>query len=207
MKKENAIVLLTSLMTIFLIASNISSKKIIEFNDYIRLTAGFFTYPFVFLFAGVIIGIANKKIYFHSIFVSYISYLAFISLMIITEKIDGLESQEQLNESFKIIFNLNEYRIFFSSFLAYLVSMISFYYFYKYINGSLYKKILLSVLLSSILDVNIFLIISFFGEIKIYELFTLLLSATLKKILTQIILVPPTVKLIKMIKNEKNNSN
>lgn len=198
---------LTLSMSIFLIASNLSSIKVLEFNEHIRLTAGFFTYPFVFLFAAVIIGTSTKKEYFRSVSMSYASYLLFISLMIITANIDGIESQKQMNESLKDIFNIGNYRVFFASLISYSVSMISFFYLYKYVTGSTYKKTTISTLLCSAIDVNLFIFLSFLWEIGYYELIKLLFSATVKKIVSQLILIPPTVYLIGLIKNENHNSN
>ena len=157
-----------------------------------------------FLFA---CGTTTKKQYLHSIVSAYIMYLLFISLMIMAANIDGVESQKHLNESFRTIFNVNNYRTFLASSLAYSISMVSFYYLYLYIPGSIFKKTIISSLLCAALDVNAFLLMAFLGKMGSYKLFTLLMSATIKKISCQLILVFPTSYLIEIIRNEKHCSN
>ena len=140
---EKTTTIMTLLIFCFLTASNLSASKTVQWHD-IRLTAGFFTYPFVYLFASIIIATRDRKSYMFSITSAYMMYLVFITLMIITTYITGVKSEQTLNQSLHIVFGLGNYRIYLASLLAYFVSLNLFGYIYTNVKGtSTAKKYLL----------------------------------------------------------------
>ncbi|SKA72008.1 VUT family protein [Enterovibrio nigricans] len=206
---EKIYIVLTLLLSVTLIVSNLSAIKVIEIYGY-RLTAGFFSYPFVYVFCSIIIALRNKYHYVFSILLSYFAYFIFTILMFISMKLNGINSQNEIQVAFESIFDLNQMRIFVASSLAYLFSF--------YIFGIIFSKLehiridirlFVAILISSTLDVTIFLTIAFLGSLNFDVLVSILILAGIKRIASQIILFFPTLYAIKKLRGycDKDISN
>lgn len=193
---------LTIFLSCFLCASNISSIKIVQVTNDIHLTAGYLTYPFVYFFSSIILATTNRMVFFKTIVSSYLFYSFFLFLMLLTANMDGIESQKFLNQSFIEIFNISSYRVFLSSILAYFLSMFIFgYLFIKMVNVKNENlRLSLSLVLSLLVDVVLFLFLSFYGKYSLPFLFELIFIASVKKILFQLALLPFSMFLISLIR-------
>ena len=68
---EKSTMLATLGLFCFLTASNMAAAKAVEFFG-IHLTAGFFTYPFVYLFSSIIMATRSPDVYFKCITFAYL---------------------------------------------------------------------------------------------------------------------------------------
>ncbi|PKF48828.1 hypothetical protein AT251_23300 [Enterovibrio nigricans] len=107
---------------------------------------------------------------------SYFAYFIFTILMFISMKLNGINSQNEIQVAFESIFDLNQMRIFVASSLAYLFSF--------YIFGIIFSKLehiridirlFVAILISSTLDVTIFLTIAFLGSLNFDVLVSILI--------------------------------
>ncbi|MCY9846260.1 VUT family protein [Vibrio caribbeanicus] len=199
---EKSTLIATMGLMCFLTASNLSAAKAIQLYD-IRLTAGFFTYPFVYLCSAVIAGTRTSTIYNQSICFAYAGYLCFITLMYLSSLLPSIDPSSSYNQSFNTIYNLSNYRIFLSSLCAYFLSM--------YLFGVLFNtlaiqnmtlKIGLATFIVALIDVNLFLILAFWGVKSFDVLFDIMFWASIKKLLAQALLVMPSVWIINYIRNQ-----
>ena len=199
---EKSTLIATMGLMCFLTASNLSAAKAIQLYD-IRLTAGFFTYPFVYLCSAVIAGTRISTIYNQSICFAYAGYLCFITLMYLSSLLPSIDPSSSYNQSFNTIYNLSNYRIFLSSLCAFFLSM--------YLFGVLFNtlaiqnmtlKIGLATFIVALIDVNLFLILAFWGVKSFDVLFDIMFWASIKKLLAQALLVAPSVWIINYIRNK-----
>lgn len=198
---EKSTMLATLGLFCFLTASNMASAKAVEFFG-IHLTAGFFTYPFVYLFSSVVMATRPPDVYFKCITFAYFAYLSFISLMYIAAVLPSVNEESTYNQSFHLIYNLSNYRIYLASLCAYFVSMLSFGVLFNALNiGSVAVKIALATFVVALADVNLFLLLAFWGVKDANLLLDIMFWASIKKLLAQLILLGPTILIINQIRN------
>lgn len=203
MKITEAATLLATLgLSCFLTASNLSAMKVVEVYN-IHLTAGFFTYPFVYFFSAIIIAIRSPRAYYQCIIIAYIGYLTFISLMYLSSIAPGLEIESNLNQSFNSIYSLSNYRVYLSSLCAYFISMFLFGVLFSSLKiKSIAYRITVSTFIVALVDVKLFLTLAFFGVKENNLLFSIMLWSSITKLVAQLIFIPPTIFVINAIRNK-----
>ncbi|WP_391089803.1 queuosine precursor transporter [Vibrio sp. NH-UV-68] len=198
---EKSTMLATLGLFCFLTASNMASAKAVEFFG-IHLTAGFFTYPFVYLFSSVIMATRPPDVYFKCITFAYFAYLSFISLMYIAATLPGVNAESNYSQSFDLVYNLSNYRVYLASLCAYFVSMLSFGVLFNSLKiDSVATKITLATFFVALADVNLFLLLAFWGVKDSNLLFDIMFWASIKKLVAQLILLGPTILVINLIRN------
>lgn len=186
----------------FLITSNLSSAKAIQFSG-ISLTAGFFTYPFVYMCSSIIMATRSPSIYFESISMAYLGYLAFISLMYVSSSLPATYPDSVYTKSFDLIYDISNYRIYLASLCGYFLSMFLFSIIFNNINiKNIALKITLATFVVAVVDVNVFLILAFWGIKEPNLFYELLFWASIKKILAQALLIIPSVWIINYIRSQ-----
>lgn len=199
---EKSTMLATLGLFCFLTASNMAAAKAVEFFG-IHLTAGFFTYPFVYLFSSIIMATRSPDVYFKCITFAYFGYLSFISLMYIAAILPGVNAESTYNKSFDLIYNLSNYRIYLSSLCAYFVSMFLFGVLFNSLKiESIAIRIALATLIVALADVNLFLILAFWGVKANSLLMDIMFWASIKKLVAQLVLLGPTLLIINLIRNK-----
>lgn len=185
----------------FLTASNLASAKAIEVFG-IYLTAGFFTYPFVYFFSSIIIATRSPKTYFRCITMAYLGYLFFISLMYMAAIIPGINTESNYNQSFNSVYSLGNYRVYLSSLCAYFVSMSMFGVLFTAIKiKNIALRITLSTFFVALVDVKLFLVLAFLGVKENNLLLNIIFWSSAVKLVAQLILLPPAIWAINLIRD------
>jgi hypothetical protein len=191
--------ILIMLLTCFVISSNISAPKFIDIFG-VKLTAGFFTYPFVYVIAAVIIATRGKDTYFFSIIGSYLVHLLFTLLMIASSLLPGVEG-DQFSASLDEVFNSTNIRVLIASTVAYFISFYIFSIVFNKLSAlNIKARVLISTFICALVDVNLFLSIAFIGSKNSSLLIDVMFFASIKKVLFQALLFPVTIVLISKIK-------
>ncbi|MBU2898166.1 queuosine precursor transporter [Vibrio hepatarius] len=186
----------------FLTASNLAAAKSIEVFG-IYLTAGFFTYPFVYFFSSIIIATRSPKTFFKCITMAYIGYLVFISLMYMSTIIPGIKAESNYNQSLNSVYSLVNYRVYLSSLCAYFVSMSMFGVLFTALKiRNMALRITLSTFFVALVDVKLFLVLAFFGVKENNLLLNIIVWSSAVKLVAQLILLLPAIWTINMIRDK-----
>lgn len=185
----------------FLTASNLASTKAIQALG-IHLTAGFFTYPFVYFFSSIIIATRSPKTYFRCITLAYLGYLAFISMMYLASITPDSDPDSSYSQSFNLIYNLSNYRVYLASLCAYFVSTFMFGVIFSSLKiNSISIKITISTIIVSLVDVKLFLALAYFGVKDNGILISIMFWSSVTKLVAQLVLLPPAIFIINTIRD------
>lgn len=184
------------------LTSDIAAVKLVSIFG-ITLTGGFFIFPFTTTLGIVLVEVYGYKNSRTAIWSGLILNLMFILSIDILYFIPS-SSYWTLNDQFKNIL-LPENKIIIASLFSFFIyDFINSYLMAKmkiFSNGrSLIKRVALSTSISFFVDVTFFLTWAYYGTIPNYALFTLIFYAYLKKILSQLILLPIVLYLTKLLK-------
>jgi uncharacterized PurR-regulated membrane protein YhhQ (DUF165 family) len=189
------------LISCFYTAANLSANKAIILYG-VHLTAGFFSYPFVYFFAAILIATRDQKTYNFSIFIAYILSFIFLSLMIISSLFPVVESELEVSNAMSLVFGVNNYRVFIASTVSYCFSMFLFGFIYSaFPFFKLYIRIFFATACCAVIDVNLFFLIAYLGVRSNELLFEIMFWASFKKVILQISLIPLSLIIINRIRN------
>ena len=198
---ETSTVIATLGLFCFLTASNLASTKTIQALG-IHLTAGFFTYPFVYFFSSIIIATRSPKTYFRCITLAYLGYLAFISMMYLASITPDSDPDSSYSQSFNLIYNLSNYRVYLASLCAYFVSTFMFGVIFSSLKiNSIGIRITISTIIVSLVDVKLFLALAYFGLKDNGILISIMFWSSVTKLVAQLVLLPLAIFIINTIRD------
>lgn len=207
MKKMNQTVtfkylpIMIAVFSAILLSSNIAAVKLVSILG-ITLTGGFFIFPFSYTANCILVEVYGYKNARLAIWCGFILCFTFMIFMNIVAVLPPSPSWN-LDKEFKEII-LPESRIMIASLISYLISDFIFSYVFaksKQTGNLLFFRIMKSSIISIIIGVFIFIGISFYQLIPNKLLLQIMLFASIKKILCQIILFPLTYLLINKLKD------
>lgn len=185
--------------------SDIAAVKLVSIFG-ITLTGGFLIFPFTTMLGSIIVevyGYKNARQAIWSGFILNFSFIFFINIVNIIPSSPYWHLEQQFHNIL-----IPETRIILASLVSFLLSDFTNSYLMakmkiKSQGKSLMKRILVSYSLSLSTDITCFMLLAFYGTMPNILLTKLMLAAYVKKILCQIILLPPTWYLIALLKNRE----
>lgn len=185
--------------------SNIAAVKMVSVFG-IAFTGGFIIFPITSMLNSIIAeayGYKNSRQAIWAGFILNILYVLFINLVNVIPSV----SQWDMNEQFKSIL-IPETRIILASVVSFMLSdFINCYLIVKMKLKSkgqyLYKRIIVSTLISLSIDIFLFIFMAFYKALPDSILINLLVTAYAKKIICQIMLLPLTFYLIALLKKKE----
>ena len=192
--------ILLSLNITFLLISNIITFKLVNVG-LIIFTAADLLFPFTYILGDVfteVYGYSKAKL------TIIMSFLCNFIMVIIFQIAIILPYPEyfQYQDSFATIFSTTP-RILLASFIAYLVGSFAnakVMDMMKKRNTKLYQRTILSTIVGELLDSVLFIMITFLGTYSFSQLFTLIITIYILKVMIEIIFTPITYFVINKIK-------
>ena len=189
MKKKDNLILLVCLFMAFYLTSNILANKIINIY-WFRVTASVISYPLTFLMGNLITEgygkETTKRVINHTI-ICQILITCLTSLIVLIPN----SSLDVSGEAFDVIFSSN-IRIVLASVISFYVSQKVNIYLYDRFKKEYnipYLSLIGSSTISLLVDILIFISISFIGIIDVYNLTIIFISQYLFQLITSTILI------------------
>ena len=189
-----------------ILISNILASKIISIFG-ISMTGGVLVFPITYILGDVITEVYGFKNSKKVIIYGFICNLLMVILFAIAMRLPYPEYWQN-QEAFVAILS-NTPRLLLASFIGYLLGGFSNAFIMEYIKNNskikyLWFRTILSTIIGEGLDTFVFLMIGFYGTIKIGNLMSMILFQSFAKILYEIILTPLTYKMISFIKSKED---
>jgi uncharacterized integral membrane protein (TIGR00697 family) len=180
----------------FMIVSNILSLKLVSIYGF-TVTGAFLIYPFTYILNFIIsdvYGYKNARRCIHYVIGSLIVFILVISILVYAPPSKYWHHQKALEEIFIL-----QIRVFFASLIAFAVSIFVSSYLIQKIkiitkNRYLFIRIMMSLLVSEMLDTFIFCIVAFAGVWEINAMIKFLILSYCIKLLYEAILYPFVTK-------------
>ncbi len=211
-KKTKILVVLTSIMPILLLASNIMATKIWDFHG-IPVDGGLLLYPLSYVAGDILMELYGKRVADFSAKITVIFNaiaVCFLSLVIVLPPYFGYDGQEAYEEIFAL-----SARITFGSLVGYLLSQLTnnwaFFKILVWQKHAISKKAIQSYklraigssLIGRVVDVITFEVIAFFGILPLEDFLKQAIGAYFEGLIIEVIIVlfisNPIIKIIKKI--------
>lgn len=191
-----------SLFSATWLLSNIAAIKFVQIFS-ITLTGGFIIFPITSMLSSIIVEVYGYKNVRQAIWAGVILNLSFIFFIYLIYLLPS-SNMWDLNEEFKAIL-LPSMRVAAASVMSFITAefvnsflMAKMKIFYR--GNSLVKRILIACVFSFLLDISLFLFLAFYKIISNAALLKLIAWAYLKKILSQLALLPVAIFIIDWVK-------
>ena len=153
-------------------------------------------------FSSIIIATRSPKTYFRCITLAYLGYLAFISMMYLASITPDSDPDSNYSQSFNLIYNLSNYRVYLASLCAYFVSTFMFGVIFSSLKiNSISIRITISTIIVSLVDVKLFLALAYFGVKDNGMLISIMFWSSVTKLVAQLVLLPPAIFIINTIRD------
>lgn len=204
-KNNNMFFYLAMANLVCMLTSNIAAFKIINISE-ISLTGGTLVFPLSYILGDVFAEVYGYRITKNIMLISFLCN-AFMVGVFQVAILMPYPNYFLGQEAFKTVLGTTP-RLFVAGVIAYLVGSLSNAFIMEYIKYNskikfLWFRTIFSTIIGEGLDTTIFLFIGFWGTMQLKNIFSMILSQAIVKIIYEVICTPITYKVIRIVETKE----